>query len=265
MTMPFDDELAVALALADLCDSVTLPLFESRSLTVEHKADQSEVTEADREAERLVVEHLAQARPEHAVFGEEHGRAGASASPWTWIIDPIDGTSGYSRGIPIWASLIALEHRDHGLCVSMVSAPALGRRWWATAGGGAWANGHRCEVSSVDRVSEAQINLILNDGWSELGATDALVGLALEARRARGIGDFWQHCLVAEGALDVAIDAVGLQPYDIAAVRLLVEEAGGTLTDHLGQHSHAGPTAISSNGALHTEVLRRLGSTVPYA
>ncbi len=264
MTTPHEAELALAAELADLCDSVTLPLFESRSFAVDHKADRSEVTEADREAERLVVERLAIERPDHAVFGEEHGSAGAPGSAWTWIIDPIDGTSGFTRGIPVWGSLIALEHAEQGLCVAMISAPALGRRWWATAGGGAWANGRRCRVSQVDRIDEAQVNVIINDGWEHLNATGALVQLALDARRSRGMGDFWQHCLVAEGAVDLAVDAVGLEPYDIAAVRLLVEEAGGRLTDHLGRASHSGPTAISSNGLLHDEILTRLGVPIPY-
>jgi histidinol-phosphatase len=259
-----DDELTLAVELADICDGVTLPLFESRNVAVEHKADRSEVTAADREAERRVVEYLAVNRPDHAVFGEEHGTAGEQGADWTWIIDPIDGTSGFTRGIPVWATLIALEHRRDGLRVAMISAPALGRRWWATAGGGAWADGRRCAVSTVTSIAEAQVNIVLNDGWDELGATDALVRLALDARRSRGMGDFWQHCLVAEGAVDVAVDAVGLEPYDIAAVRLLVEEAGGRLTDRLGRPSHAGPTAISSNGLLHDEVLARLDAPVPY-
>lgn len=264
MSTEFDDELALARALADICDGITLPLFESRSFSIEHKHDRSEVTDADREAERCVVDHLTQHRPDHAVFGEEHGTSGALDAEWRWIIDPIDGTSGFARGIPIWASLIALEHRDRGLCVSMISAPALARRWWATMGGGAWADGRRCCVSVTSTVAEAQVNVTLNDGWAELGATKALVQLVLDAKRTRGVGDFWQHCLVAEGAVDIAVDAVGLQPYDIAAVRLLVEEAGGRLTDRHGVASHAGPTAISSNGLLHDEVLRRLGTQVPF-
>jgi histidinol-phosphatase len=256
--------LAVAVEIADLCDAVTLPRFTSRAFDVEHKLDRSEVTEADREAERRAVERLATARPGHAVLGEEHGEQGATGSPWRWILDPIDGTSGFVRGIPVWGSLIALEHETIGLCVAVISAPALGRRWWATLGGGAFADGRRCRVSTVDTLTEAQVNLTINDGWDALGHTGALVRIGLDARRSRGVGDFWQHCLVAEGAMDVAIDAVGLAPYDIAAPRLLVTEAGGRLTDHLGRESHAGPSAISSNGILHDEILRRLGAPVPY-
>ena len=260
----FSDDLSLALELADLCDAVTLPAFENRSFNVEYKSDRSEVTEADREAERQLSERLLATRPDHSLFGEEHGVTGNESSPWQWIVDPIDGTSGFTRGIPIWASLIALYHADDGLCVSVISAPALGRRWWATKGGGAWADGRKCTVSGVDNIADAQVNVTLNAGWRELGHTDALIDLTMTARRSRGVGDFWQHCLVAEGAMDVAIDAVGVQPYDLAAVRLLVEEAGGTFTNHLGDASHDGPTAISSNGALHADVLERLQLPVPY-
>lgn len=254
----FSDDLSLALELADLCDAVTLPAFENRSFRVEYKSDRSEVTEADRQAERQLSERLLAARPNHSLFGEEHGVTGNELSPWQWIVDPIDGTSGFTRGIPIWATLIGLHHADDGLCVSVVSAPALGRRWWATKGGGTWADGRRCAVSGIDNINDAQVNVILNDGWRELGHAEALIDLTMTARRSRGVGDFWQHCLVAEGAMDVAVDAVGVQPYDLAAVRLLVEEAGGSFTNHLGEPSHAGPTAISSNGVLHSQVLERL-------
>ena len=163
------------------------------------------------------------------------------------------------RGIPVWATLIALVHADDGVVVvGVVSAPALGRRWWASRGGGTFADGRRCRVSDVDTIAAAQVSVTLNAGWDDLGLTPALVGLARDARRARGFGDFWQHALVAEGALDVAVDAVGVAPYDIAAVRLLVEEAGGTFTDRHGVATHEHDTAISTNGHLHAEVLRRL-------
>jgi histidinol-phosphatase len=251
-------ELALALELADLADGITLPPFQAREVTYDWKANQTEVTALDRGAEAAIAEHLARARPGHRLLGEEFGVAGAADSPWQWIVDPIDGTSGYVRGIPVWATLLALAHRDEGVVVAVVSAPALARRWWATRGGGAFADGRRCRVSTVAAVTDAQISITLNDGWDALGLTDAVVRLAQEARRARGFGDFWQHCLVAEGAVDVAIDAVGVAPYDIAAVKLIVEEAGGTFTDRHGRATHESDTAISSNGLLHAEVLRRL-------
>lgn len=258
----FAEELALAIEVADRCDEVTLAGFGSASLRIDHKADRSEVTEADRGAERAALELLRSHRPDHAVLGEEFGTDGPADSPWRWIIDPIDGTSGFARGIPIWATLIALEHADDGLAVAVVSAPALGRRWWATRGGGAFTSAftsdgsaRACQVSTIDTLAEAQVSLAVNQGWHDLGAGLRLEEWALGARRSRNVGDFWQHCLVAEGAIDVAVDAVGLAIYDVAAPRLIVEEAGGMFTDHTGAPSHAGPTAVSSNGALHREVL----------
>jgi histidinol-phosphatase len=253
-----DGELELAVELADLADAITLPPFAARDVAVDWKPNDTEVTALDRAAERAIAARLRAARPEHRVLGEEYGAAGDPAAPWRWIVDPIDGTSGYARGIPVWATLIALEHRTDGVVVAVVSAPALGRRWWATAGGGTFVDGRVCRVSTVAAVVDAQVSITFSVGWDELGLTPALVGLAQDARRARGFGDFWQHCLVAEGALDVAVDAVGLAPYDLAAVRLIVEEAGGTFTDRLGEPTHEHDTAISSNGLLHADVLRRL-------
>jgi histidinol-phosphatase len=251
-------ELELALGIADLCDALTLPRYEARDATVDWKENHTEVTEVDREAERLVGERLAVARPDHGVFGEEHGLRGDPASPWRWVVDPIDGTSGFVRGIPVWATLLALTHADDGVVVGVVSAPALGRRWWAARDLGAFADGRRCRVSTVDRLEDAQVSVTFNDGWDELGLTDELVGIQRAARRARGLGDFWQHTLVAEGAVDVAIDAVGVSSYDLAAVRVVVEEAGGTFTDRFGERTHEHDTAISSNGVLHDEIIGRL-------
>ncbi|MGH9134167.1 MAG: inositol monophosphatase family protein, partial [Ilumatobacteraceae bacterium] len=188
----------------------------------------------------------------------EHGLRGDTDSPWRWIVDPIDGTSGFVRGIPVWATLIALSHRELGVVVGVVSAPALGRRWWAARDLGAFADGRRCRVSDVSDIAEAQVCVTFNDGWDRLGLTDRLVRLQQRCRRARGFGDFWQHMLVAEGAVDVAIDAVGVAIYDIAAVRVIVEEAGGTFTDRVGEATHEHDTAISSNGVLHDEVIGHL-------
>ena len=245
--MEWSADLELALELADAADAITLPAFQARRFDVERKADGTEVTAVDRAAEAAIAERLAAARPDHGLFGEEFGRSG-EGSPWQWIVDPIDGTSGFVRGIPVWATLIALAHAEHGesdLVVAAVSAPALGARWWAARGAGTFVDGRRCQVSSVDRLTDAQVSVTFSAGWDELGLTPALAELAREARRVRGFGDFWQHALVAEGALDVAIDAVGVAPYDIAAVRLLVEEAGGTLTDRHGVPSHDRGTAIS--------------------
>jgi histidinol-phosphatase len=257
--MALSADLELALELADAADAITLPAFRSRTVAVDLKRDGTEVTAVDRAAETAITERLAAARPDHGVLGEEHGTV-APDSPWRWLVDPIDGTSGFVRGIPVWATLLALTHVEHGVVVGVVSAPALGARWWAARGSGTFAGERRCRVSTVERLADAQVSVTFSSGWDELGLTPALAGLAQDARRARGFGDFWQHALVAEGALDVAIDAVGVAPYDIAAVRLLVEEAGGRFTDREGVTTHDHDTAISTNGLLHDEVLRRLAT-----
>ena len=252
-----DDELAFALSLADLADSITLPPFESRAFTLSRKADRSEVTEIDRGCEAAIVERVLAQRPDHAIFGEEHGNGGSTGSTWTWVVDPIDGTSNFVRGVPVWATLVALVHAELGPVVGVVSAPALGRRWWSSPGR-AFVNGHSIRVSDVSRLSDAQVSVTMNDGWDRLGLTDRLVMLQRDAYRSRGYGDFWQHMLVAEGAIDVAVDAIGLQPYDVAAVQAVVEAAGGRLTDRLGTRTYESDSAVSTNGSLHDEVVARL-------
>jgi histidinol-phosphatase len=253
-----DDELTLALELAELADAFTLPRYERQDFTLGWKDNRTEVTEADRGAESLLAERLLAARPHHGLYGEEHGVQGDADSPWRWIIDPIDGTSGFVRGIPVWATLIALHHATAGVVVGVVSAPALGRRWWGSRGAGSFADGRRCQVSDVADIADAQVCITFSSGWDELGLTGALVTLLQSARRARGFGDFWQHCMVAEGAIDLAVDAVGVMPYDLAAVKVIVEEAGGTFTDRHGEATHAHDTAISSNGLLHAEALQLL-------
>jgi histidinol-phosphatase len=253
-------ELALALELADLADAETLHRYERRAFTVDRKPDRTEVTEADRAAEAAIGARLAMARPEHALYGEEHGVVGAVDSPWRWVVDPVDGTANFVRGIPVWATLIALTHEALGAVVGVVSAPALGRRWWAVAGHGAVVDGVPIHVSSIARLDEAQVCVTFNHGWDDLGLTPRLVDLARAASRARGFGDFWQHMLVAEGAVELAVDVVGLAPYDVAAVEVIVREAGGRLTDRFGQPGYQADTAISSNGLLHEEAISRLAT-----
>jgi histidinol-phosphatase len=151
----------------------------------------------------------------------------------------------------VWASLIALTHAELGPVVGVVSAPAMGTRWWAARGLGSFADGRRIHVSDVADIAEAQVCVTFAKGWDDLGLTGELVKIQQAAYRARGFGDFWQHMLVAEGAVDLAIDAVGLQEYDLAAVMVVVEEAGGTFTDRHGARTFSSDTAISSNGRLH--------------
>ena len=255
-------DLALALDVVDIVDAFTLPHFHEADFTIDWKQNQTEVTEVDRRAETMIVEHLVRERPGHGAFGEEHGLAGDHQSPWRWVIDPIDGTSGFVRGIPIWATLIALTHVERGAVMGVVSAPALGRRWWGGLGLGAsmsvFGDSRPIVVSTVDDLADAQVSITHNHGWDALGLTDALVRLQQRARRSRGVGDFWQHMLVAEGAMDVAVDAVGVAPYDIAAVKPIVEAAGGSLTDRHGEVTHEHDTAISTNRLLHDVVLAEL-------
>ena len=244
-------ELAFAQKLADAADAITLPHYTNRSFSLDWKANRTEVTEADRDAESAIASLVLAHRGSQGLFGEEHGLVGAADSPWRWIVDPIDGTSNFVRGIPVWATLIALTHAEHGAVVGVVSAPAINRRWWAARGLGAFADGRRCRVSTVASLDQAQVSITFSKGWDALGMTDKLVQLQQQAYRARGFGDFWQHMLVAEGAIDLAIDAVGVQSYDLAAVMVVVEEAGGTFTDRKGVRTFESDTAISSNGLLH--------------
>jgi histidinol-phosphatase len=255
-TLPLPDfdafsELQFAIQLADLADEMTLPYYTNRSFSLDWKANRTEVTEADRNTESAISAVVLEQRPGHGLFGEEHGLVGDADSPWRWIIDPIDGTSNFVRGIPVWATLVALTHAEHGAVIGVVSAPAMGRRWWAARGLGSFADGRRLQVSKVAALDEAQVCTTFAKGWDELGLTEELVRLQQAAYRARGFGDFWQHMLVAEGAVDLAVDAVGLQPYDLAAVMVVVEEAGGTFTDRHGVRTYMSDTAISSNGLLH--------------
>jgi histidinol-phosphatase len=247
------DDLTLALELADLADTLTLPLFRDRSLVVEHKADDTEVTVADRGSETAMRTRLAVERPTHAVLGEEEGLLGPTESPWRWVLDPIDGTTNYVRGIPIWATLVALMHGDDVL-VGVASAPALGRRWWAARGQGAYADGGPIHVSNVTRMEDAHLAHAGLGTFYEYGSGDAMVSLAKRAWRSRGLGDFWMHCLVAEGAFDVAVEPV-VSLWDLAAVSIIVEEAGGRFSDLHGDPGPAGGSAVATNGLLHDEVL----------
>jgi histidinol-phosphatase len=233
-------DLRFAHELADAADAITLARFRATDLQVETKPDLTPVSEADRgveEAIRAMVAH----RPGESVFGEEFGDDGGAVR---WIVDPIDGTKNYVRGVPVWATLLALE-RDGAIEVGVASAPALGRRWWAVRGDGAWANGERCCVSAVEKLADCIVSTTsaveMPPGWHEL---------ARQAWTSRGFGDFWQHCLVAEGALDIATDE-SLQLWDYAAVALIVEEAGGRCTTFEGQPPVPDASFVSSNGRLH--------------
>jgi histidinol-phosphatase len=251
------DDLSLALRVAAIADGVSLSGFTSRQFGVSHKADNSEVTEIDRATEQAIVEALTTERPDYGIYGEEYGISGPADAEYQWVIDPIDGTTNFVRGVPVWATLIALVHNGVPV-LGVVSAPAMGFRWWATTGSGAFFNGTRIYASSTATISEAHVSTTPNAGWQAVGGIPKLVQLQTDALRARGFGDFWQHMLVAQGAIDVAVDVIGLQPYDNAAIYPIVQEAGGTITDRFGNADWRADSSVSSNSVLHAEVIARL-------
>jgi histidinol-phosphatase len=252
-------DLDFALSLADDADTLSLPRFRAVDLHVETKPDLTPVTDADKAVERALRERIARERPTEGVLGEEEGDegrpaaeggvlrpggdgiAGAASRPVRWILDPIDGTKNFSRGIPVWATLIALE-RDGEIVCGVASAPALGHRWWAARGKGAYRDGEPLHVSEVARLEESTVSCVFA---RDLARFEDVV------RHARGYGDFWQHMLVAEGAVDVAVDAV-LARWDVAALEPIVTGAGGRL-DALPNGQ-----SVSTNGRLHDAAFSRL-------
>jgi len=248
-------DLAFALELADLADAISLPKFRATDLHVETKPDLTPVTEADRAVEETLRARIAEERPGEAVLGEEFGLDTSGPTPAVrWIIDPIDGTKNYVRGIPIWATLIAIE-RDREITAGVASAPALGRRrWWAAAGEGAFGDGRPIGVSKVATIEDAQCCYGGLGAWRRSGLLGGLLELTRRSWRSRGFGDFWMHMLVAEGAADVAAE-LEVNLWDLAAVKVIVEEAGGRLTDLSGRVTASGGSALSTNGLLHEEAL----------
>ena len=218
--------------LADAADDITTRRFKALNLQVETKPDLTPVTDADRAAEESLRNVLRRSRPRDAVLGEEFGRSGHG--PRCWVIDPIDGTKNFVRGVPVWATLIGLMDGDE-VVVGVVSAPALSRRWWAAAGNGAWTGrsltkATRCAVSGVGELSDASLSYSSLGGWEERGQLDGFLGLTRSVWRSRAYGDFWSHVLVAEGAVDVSAEPE-VSLWDIAALQVIVEEAGGRFTD----------------------------------
>ncbi|MGH3968656.1 MAG: histidinol-phosphatase [Mycobacterium sp.] len=255
-----DDDLALALALADRADVLTLARFGALDLHVDTKPDLTPVTDADRAVESELREALARDRPDDDIVGEEFGGA-TTFDGRQWVIDPIDGTKNFVRGVPVWASLIALL--DDGVpCVGVVSAPALQRRWWAADGEGAFATTggsapRRLSVSSVAELASASLCFSSLSGWAQLGLRERFIELTDTVWRVRGYGDFWSYCLLAEGAVDIATEPE-VSVWDLAALDVLVREAGGRFTSVAGVAGPHGGTALASNGLLHDEVLNRL-------
>lgn len=254
-------DLALALDLADAADELTMRHFRNQDLVVETKPDRSEVTAADRGAEDLIVGRLLVERPDDAVLGEERGEQGAAGAPGRWIIDPVDGTANFVRGVPIWATLIARQVDGVGR-IGVVSAPAMGLRWWAAAGLGAErfaAPGDRSpvamHVSKVSEISDAFISF--SDGHWTAPRRSLLDALLAGVWRQRAFGDFWMHMLVAEGAIDVAVEPI-VSLWDLAAIQVVVEESGGRFTDLAGAARADGGSACSTNGILHDRVIAAL-------
>lgn len=260
----YADDLSLAHMLADTADSISLARFRALDLQVESKPDLTPVSDADTAVERALRATLARARPRDAVLGEEYGVSEAAAGTGTrqWVIDPIDGTKNFIRGVPIWATLIALMEDDKPV-VGLVSAPALGRRWWAATGHGAYAGRHTAgatpiRVSRVHRLADASICYSSLDGWEENGRLDRVLDIFRHAWRSRAYGDFYGYMLLAEGAVDVMMEPE-LSLWDVAALVPIVTEAGGTFTDLSGRTDPAGGSAVATNGRLHQDLLDRLG------
>ena len=249
------DDLALALALVDTADAITLARFRAEDLIVETKPDLTPVSEADRDVESALRERLATERPDDSVVGEEFGPSPPARSERRWIVDPIDGTKSYVRGVPVWATLLALEDQGE-MVLGVVSAPALGRRWWSSRGAGAFVRDglgdqpRPLRVSGVRELSDAQLCFAGFEEWRDVGRLDALLELSALCWRSRGYGDFWQYMLVAEGALEIALDP-DVSLWDLAAPMAIVLEAGGRFTDFSGRTTAGGRDAIATNGVLH--------------
>jgi histidinol-phosphatase len=259
----WSDDLQLAYRLADEADAITLDRFRSLDLVVETKPDLTPVSDADRAVEQALRQTLQRERPDDAVLGEEYGHEGVGER--RWIVDPIDGTKNYVRGVPVWSSLIALTVGDE-VVVGVVSAPALGMRWWAARGHGAWTgaslmHARRLHVSRVASLADASVSFseYADPAWQSTGTHDGFHTLLGSAWRTRAYGDFWSHMLVAEGAVDVAVEPE-LGAWDMAALVPIVEEAGGRITAVDGSAPLDGGNAVSTNGLLHDDVLRTLGA-----
>jgi histidinol-phosphatase len=258
----FTDDLRLAHLLADDADSISSDRFKALDLHVMTKPDLTPVSDADRAVEESIRRTLARARSRDAVTGEETGSSGSGAR--RWIVDPIDGTKNYVRGVPVWATLIALAVEEE-VVMSVVSAPQLGRRWWAAKDEGSWTGRSLLKatpnrVSDVRRLEDASVAYSDLTEWEERGMLEDMMALMRRAWRTRGYGDFWSYMLVAEGAVDIAAEP-DLEVYDMAALAPIVTEAGGMFTALDGTDGPWGGSALASNGHLHDAALSFLGSS----
>ncbi|MCQ4609991.1 histidinol-phosphatase [Corynebacterium sp. CCUG 61414] len=261
MTNLYDDDLALALELADAADAITLDRFEASDLKVKSKPDMTPVSDADVAVEEVLRERLAEARPGDSIVGEEFGGETVFEGR-QWVIDPIDGTKNFVRGVPVWATLISLLV-DGQPVLGVVSAPALARRWYAAQGSGAWRTFNkgslkRLEVSHVSELADASLAMSSLEGWKARGLQENFIALTERTWRLRGYGDFFGYCLVAEGAVDIAAEPE-VSVWDLAALSVLVTEAGGTFSSLSGEPGPHGGDAIATNGLLHDAARKVIG------
>ena len=249
-----NDDLSLALSLAGAADEITMHFFQAAALVVRTKSDRTPVSEADEAVEKMIRGRLARERPDDGIVGEEFGSTGSQRR--RWIIDPIDATKNYVRGVPVFATLIGLEE-DGRIVAGVVSAPAMNRRWWASRGAGAFCNERPIRVSRVKSLKDASIGYDSITDFDQHQLTDRFLSLARTCARSRGFGDFWAHMLVAEGALDIALEPT-VAHWDMAAVQIIVEEAGGRFSTLRGEARPDGGSGVSTNGLLHDEVLRSM-------
>jgi histidinol-phosphatase len=257
----YTDDLRLAHVLADDADSITTSRFKALDLHVMSKPDLTPVTDADQAVEESIRRTLSRVRSRDAITGEEQGSSGHSQR--RWIIDPIDGTKNFVRGVPVWATLIALAVDDE-VVLSVVSAPQLQRRWWASAGNGTWTGrsllkATRCTVSDVRRLEDASLSYSSLHGWDERDRLEDFLSLLRRCWRSRAYGDFWSYMMLAEGAVDIASEPE-LQVYDMAALDVIVREAGGRFTSLDGTDGPFGGSALATNGHLHDAALSFLGA-----
>jgi histidinol-phosphatase len=261
MALDFTDDLRLAHVLADDADALSTARYKALDLHVMTKPDLTPVTDAGQSVEEGIRRTLSRARPRDAVLGEEQGTTGHGQR--CWVVDPIDGTKNFVRGVPVWATLIGLMV-DGEVVVGVVSAPQLNRRWWAMRDGGAWTGksllrATQCQVSDVSRIEDASLSYSSLGGWDEAGRLDDFLALSRRCWRTRAYGDFWSYMLVAEGAVDLAAEPE-LALHDMAAVDVIVREAGGVFTSLDGEPGPSGGNALASNGKLHDQALAFLGS-----
>lgn len=254
-------DLSLALRLADAADAMSMAKYRSTELVIETKPDLTPVTDADKGIEFMIRDVLSQERPSDLVIGEEFGGKESALAPendkYYWVVDPIDGTKNFVRGVPTWGTLIALVNPQHEVVVGVVSAPAIYRRWYAYKNGGAFVveNGgepRRIRVSAISRLEDASISYSDLVGWGD--RRQKFIDLQERIWRTRGLGDFWSHMLVAEGAVEIAVEPV-LALWDMAANAIIVEEAGGIFGDLNGGRGAHGPNGLSTNGLLHQTFL----------